>query len=257
MSSVAHKLQANIYNGFDFKKYLHHENENTFIIQPTNKYEISAEIKNLDTRKSTGPHSIPTAILKEIDSAIAEPLSKIINLSFQSGKYIEALKYSKVIPIYKQKGDKLLCNNYRPISLLSNINKIIEKLMHKRLYSFLSLNKCIYDLQFGFRSKHSTNHALIDLSQDVRESLDNNSFAIGIFIDLQKAFDTVQNDILLHKLHHYGVRGIANKWFESYLSDRKQTVSINGIISDVKSIKIGVPQGSVLGPLLFLITSMT
>ena len=137
-SSVALKLQANIYNGFDFKKYLHQENETTFIIQPTNEHEISAEIKKLDTRKSTGPHSIPTSLLKEIDSAIAGPLSKIINLSFQSGKFIEALKYSKVNPIFKLKEDRLLCSNYRPISLLSNINKIIEKLMHKRLYSFLS-----------------------------------------------------------------------------------------------------------------------
>ena len=145
------------------------------------------------------------------------------------------------------------CNNYRPISLLSNINKIIEKLMHSRLYNFLSIHNCIYDLQFGFRDKHSTNHALLDLTEDIRSALDDNSFAIGVFIDLQKAFDTVDHKILLHKLDYYGIRGISNDWFKSYLTNRKQFVSISGFESNITTMKYGVPQGSVLGPLLFLI----
>ena len=252
-STVANQLQEKIFGGFDFKKYLTNRCENTFFINPTNKFEIADEIQRLNTNKSIGPHSIDTRILKEIDSVIAEPLADIINLSFQNGVYIDCLKKSKIIPIYKQKGDKLLCNNYRPISLLSNINKIIEKIMYKRLYSFLSINKCIYDLQFGFRNNHSTNHALIDLTEDIRESLDNNNLAIGVFIDLQKAFDTVQHDILLYKLDHYGIRGVANDWLRSYLSNRHQVVCINGIDSNLKFTNIGVPQGSVLGPLLFLV----
>ena len=125
--------------------------------------------------------------------------------------------------------------------------------MHSRLYNFLSIHNCIYDLQFGFRNKHSTNHALLDLTEDIRKALDGNSFAVGIFIDLQKAFDTVDHKILLHKLGYYGIRGSANEWFRSYLTDRKQYVSINGVESKTTTMKYGVPQGSVLGPLLFLV----
>ena len=125
--------------------------------------------------------------------------------------------------------------------------------MHSRLYDFLSIHNCIYDLQFGFRNKHSTNHALLDLTEDIRKALDDNTFAAGIFIDLQKAFDTVDHKILLHKLDYYGIRGSTNDWFRSYLTDRKQYVSLNGSESKTIIMKYGVPQGSVLGPLLFLV----
>ena len=125
--------------------------------------------------------------------------------------------------------------------------------MYTRMYNFLSIHNCIYDLQFGFCNKHSTNHALLSLTEDIRNALDNNYFAIGVFIDLQKAFDTVDHEILLHELNYYGIRGIANSWFKSYLSDRRQYVSINGVDSNEVTMQFGVPQGSVLGPLLFLI----
>ena len=143
--------------------------------------------------------------------------------------------------------------NYRPISLLSNINKIYEKLMYSRLYNFLNLHNCIYDLQFGFRGKHSTNHALLSLTENICDALDNYNFACGIFIDLQKAFATVDHSILLDKQNHYGIRGKANDWFKSYLRTRKQYVSIRGFESKTENMEFGVPQGSVLGPLLFLI----
>ena len=252
-SSIACKLQEKIYNGHDFKNYLHDRLANNFFITPTDKFEVSDIIRNLNPNKSSGPHSIPTKILKEIVEIIAEPLAEIINLPFCKGIFINNLKISKVIPIFKEKGCASECSNYRPISLLSNINKIFEKLMHQRLYSFLSVNKCIYDLQFGFRNQHSTNHALIDLTEDIRETLDNSLFAVGIFIDLQKAFDTVDHKILLSKLDHYGIRGIANDWFRSYLTNRQQYVFVNDTNSDLKYMLYGVPQGSVLGPLLFLI----
>ena len=125
--------------------------------------------------------------------------------------------------------------------------------MHDRLYCFLEKYECIYNLQFGFRKGHSTTHSLLHLTEDIRKAIDENKFAIGVFIDLQKAFDTVDHNILLKKLHHYGIRGTANKWFDSYLSNRSQFVTINGTNSDPKPMKFGVPQGSVLGPLLFLI----
>ena len=125
--------------------------------------------------------------------------------------------------------------------------------MFNRLYSFLETCHCIYDLQFGFRQNHSTNHALLNMIQQIREIIDNGNIAVGIFVDFQKAFDTVNHEILLQKLKHYGIRGIANAWFKSYLEKRKQYVTINSTDSQTNDIDHGVPQGSVLGPLLFLV----
>ena len=159
---------------------------------------------------------------------------------------------AKVISLFK-KGDPLLPSNYRPISLLPIFSKVYEKLRHKRLYSFLKDHKIIYPLQFGFQENHSIDHALISMTEEIRSTLDNKKYGCGIFIDLQKAFDTVNHEILLAKLEHYGIRGNALNWFKSYLSGRKQYVSINGCDSNVMEITCGVPQGSVLGPLLFLI----
>ena len=119
--------------------------------------------------------------------------------------------------------------------------------------TFFNKNSSIYKNQFGFREKHSTIHALFDLTEEIRKALDKNEFALGIFLDFQKAFDTVDHQILLKKLQHYGIRGIANKWFESYLKNRSQFVTINGAISETILMLLGVPQGSILGPLLFLI----
>ena len=199
-------------------------------------------INHLDANKASGPYSIDYEILHLIKLIIAEPLSRIINLSFEKAKYFDNLKISKAIPVYKDKGSNLDSGNYRPISLLSNINKIVEKLMYNRLHSFLSKH-----------DNHSTIHALISLTEHTRDSLDQNKIACGIFIDLQKAFDTVDHSILLDKLAHYGIRGIANDWFRSYLSNSQQHVSINGHDSNKVVMKHGVPQGSVLGPLVFLI----
>ena len=139
------------------------------------------------------------------------------------------------------------------ISLLSNLNKIMEKLIFNRIYEFLEKYNCLYDLQFGFRSKHSTVHALISITESIRSALDDSTFVCGIFVDLQKAFDTVNHNILLNKLSHYGIRGTMNEWLKSYLQGRKQIVSINGVESELRELKHGVPQGSVSGPLLFLI----
>ena len=147
-----------------------------------------------------------------------------------------------------------MVSNYRPISLLSNVNKIFERIVHKRLYSFLNKYNCIYELQFGFRAQHSTNHALLSLTKNIREALDikGGKFACGVF-DLQKAFDTVDHSILLKKLEHYGIRGLANQWFKCYLLGRTQFTSVNGYASETRDMKYVVPQGSILGPLHFLI----
>ena len=145
--------------------------------------------------KATGRNCIPTPVLQILNKKISTVLSKLFNLSFSSGNFPELLKLSSVIPIHK-KGSKMLCNNYRPISLISNISKLIEKLMYSRLYNFLNAYNCLNDLQFGFCSKHSTSHALISITAKIQEALDTGNFACGVFIDLQKAFDTVDHNIL-------------------------------------------------------------
>ena len=141
---------------------------------------------------------------------MSQPLTELCNLIFFTGTFPDACKIAKVISLHK-KDSTLECNNYRPILLLSNIWKIIEKLLHERLYSFLEHSKCISNLQFGFRPIHSTNHALISITEQIKTSLDKNKFACGVFLDFQKSFDTVNHKNLLSKLSHCGIRGIPHK----------------------------------------------
>ena len=199
---------------------------NSFFIAPSVPHEISDIISILKSGKSLGPNSIPMKSLKCLSPLISSSLSQIINESFQSGTFPDKMKLAKVIPLFK-KGCPLTASNYRPISLLSVFCKIIEKVMYERLYKFLDKHEILYSLQFGFRASHSINHALVSLTEAIKRSLDNRKFSCGIFIDLQKAFDTVNHAILLMKLEHYGIRGASLDWFESYLSDRKQYVSVN------------------------------
>ena len=162
------------------------------------------------------------------------------------------LKTGKIISVFK-KDSKLDYSNYRPISLLSNEEKILEKLMYKRLYTFLNSNKIIYNLQFGFTQQYSTSHASINITENIRKTLDVGNIACGVFVALQKAFNTVDHQILSAKLNHYGICGISNDWFKSYLSNQNQYASINDFDSGLAAVNCGVLQGSVLGPLLFLL----
>ena len=167
-----------------------------------------------------------------------------------TGVFPSVFKTAKVVPVFKE-DSKLDYSNYRPISLLSNIEKILENLMYKKLYTFLNNHEIIYNLQFGFRQQYSTLHTLIIITENIRKALDDGSIGCGVFVDLQKAFDTVDHHILLAKLNHYGIRRVSNDWFKSYLYNHNQYVSINGFDYGLTSINCDVPQGSVLGSLLF------
>ena len=175
-----------------------------------------------------------------------------MNLTFITGKIPVDLKTSIIVPVYKA-GDNQQFNNYRPISLLPCFSKALEKVVYKKLINYVNKIGILSKHQFGFRKNHSTHFALIDLVNRIETVLDNNEFAIGVFLDLSKAFDTVNHTLLLQKLDHYGIRGIVLEWFKNYITERYQCVKYNNEVSDKTEISCGVPQGSVLGPLLFLI----
>ena len=236
----------------DFSKYCNKPIKNSMFLAPVTNEEIQQLIKNLRNGKSPGPDNIGPGLVKEASSVLCEPLLYIYNLSFSSGIVPSRLKVAKVIPIHKN-GDKNIAGNYRPISLLSIFDKLLERIMYHRLYSYLQKHSILYRYQFGFRHNHSTSLALIEVVDNILQHLDNNEKIIGLYLDLQKAFDTVNHNILLNKLSNYGVRGLAHQWFKSYLHDRKQYTCINNANSRLANITCGVPQGSVLGPLLFLI----
>ena len=232
--------------------YLSYKNPHSFFISPSVPYEISDIIDQFKTGKSIGLNSIPMKVFKILSPYVSSPLSLIINESFQTDVFPTKMKLAKVMPVFK-KGCSVTSSNYSLISLLSVFSKIIEKLMYRRLYNFLELNEVLYDLQFGFRASHSIDHALISLIESIKNTLNNKKYGCGIFIDKQQAFDTVNHKILLSKLEHYGISGTALAWFISYLCNRSQYVSVNCHNPNCFNTTCGVPQRSVLGPLLFLI----
>ena len=235
-----------------FNNYLNNPNTNSFFVSPTTPNEVENIIKSIN--KSTTPdiYGIIGKFIKIIGFKISNVLSHLINESFITGIFPNRLKVALIIPIYKS-GSKLEVTNYRPISILPFFSKIIEKIMHKRLMSFLENNNTLYKHQYGFQKNKNTSHAVLDLYADLINAIDNKKIACSVFLDFAKAFDTVNHAILLKKLEYYGIRGISNNWFKSYLSNRSQKVKIGECLSDEMEINCGVPQGSVLGPILFLL----
>ena len=199
-----------------------------------------------------GWDNIPASIIKDNKNILKPIIAHIINNSLLNGVFPYELKIANVIPIYKNASLEEI-NNYRPVSLLTIFSKLFEKVFYKRLIDFLTQQQILYISQFGLREKCSTFMAIINLLDKIIKALDEGKAALGIFIDFSKAFDTVNHHILLDKLDHYGIRGLANNWIKSYLTDRQQYCSYMCKKSTMKYMKSGVPQGSILGPLLFLI----
>ena len=235
-----------------FQDYLKNPNEHSFFLKEVDHGEVARVISSLDTTKSGDIFGINNKLIYLGGIDIAQNLTKIFNISFRQGQFPDKLKISMITPIHK--GDsKNLTENYRPISLLPIIGKILEKIMHFRLYEFLTENKIINKCQYGFQKNKSTEDALLDLHSSIVDAFENKNIAFGVFLDFAKAFDTVNHKILLRKLEYYGIRGLPLQWFKSYLHERKQCVNIGSVRSNFTTVKHGVPQGSILGPLLFLL----
>ena len=221
-------------------------------LNPTNETEILNIVRCLKNKPNVGCDNISQKLIKTTIWSILEPLTSIMNSSLESGCFPETFKTAKVIPIHK-KGEKDKLDNYRPISILPSLSKILERLISKRLLSFLNKHSFFYNSQYGFRKHMSTELALLELHNILLKNINNNDITCGLFIDLKKAFDTIDHKILLHKLEFNGIRGLALNWFKNYLHNRKQFVQIDSIKSSTETIAYGVPQGSILGPLLFSI----
>ena len=232
-----------------FEDYMNKSCISSIYLNDCTDAEINDIITNLESGKSS---DIPIKVIKASQQCISPILSKLFNDCMQHGVFPEELKVGNISPIYKKDSDQLI-ENYRPVSTLPIFGKIFEKIMYSRLYSFFTAKNTLNENQFGFRKQHSTSHALNYSVHHIEKCLKNREHVLGIFIDLSKAFDTIDHSLLLVKLERYGIRGNTLKLLSSYLAGRYQYTSVLNEISNRLPVLYGVPQGSVLGPLLFLI----
>ena len=213
---------------------------------------VERELRHLNRNKATGTNSLPPNLLKDCSRFLAPPLAHILNLSLNTSTVPSMWKLAKLSPTFKS-GNSEHVKNYQPISVLPVLSKILEKAVHQQLYNFLESNNLLYDCQFGFRKARSTKLATTLFCDKIQKEMDKGRLVGSIFLDLSKVFDTIGHGILLEKLICYGVCRPELAWFTDYLFNRSQLVEINNITSDKRSITSGVPQGSIIGPLMFII----
>ena len=260
-SRVGSRYATNVTNpNYSFTHYLKKipTNPSSIFMKPTTQAEIIKLIDKLPNKTSKGHDDISNILLKILIPTIASPLETIFNKSHKEGSFPNDMKHADVIPLYKSR-ERYMVNNYRPISLLVTISKVLEKIVYSRTYNFLCNTNRLYQSQYGFRKGHSCENAICELVGTIAKNREEKKHTLGIFIDLSKAFDTLNHDMLLQKMFKYGIRGITLDWFRSYLNDRtmrvKCTSNVTGAIeySTYHKVDYGTPQGSCLGPLLFLI----
>jgi hypothetical protein len=202
----------------------------TIFLKPTTEHELKIISMSFKGGKAPGYDHIPLHLVKNLFDIISKPLMRVINISLEKGIFPNDLKMAKVIPLFKA-GDVDIFTNCRPISILSSFSKIYEKVMYNRLLDFIERFEILYSFQFGFCTKHSTNHALTHLVNKIATEIDQNKISIGVFLDLSKAFDTLNHGILFSKLENYGIRGVALNWIKSYFHNRKQFIQYNNVTS--------------------------
>lgn len=250
--SIGPKLASKIPQAStNFLSYLKTINKQIQLYEITDEEFILA-FSTLKRNKASGFDDITSNIVHSVYEEIKLPFKHICNVSVMTGVFPDHLKIARVIPVFKN-GDESLLSNYRPISILPCFSKILERIIYNRLFDFLTENNILYSSQFGFQKRHSTEHAFVDLVDQINDNFKANKLTLGIFLDLSKAFDTVDHSILLKKMEAYGITGKTLDLFTSYLSNRLQYISYENKSTDMLEVKCGVPQGSILGPLLFLI----
>ena len=227
-------------------------------LTPATEREVEVLILKLQPKSSSGHDNLSNKLLKDLSHVVIKPLTIIINKSLSEGVFPTNMKKADVSPLFKSKCKKEK-SNYRPISLLLTLSKILEKIMYKRTYNYLNSRDIIYKSQYGFRSNHSCELATCELVGEIIKGQENKQQTIAVYLDLSKAFDTLNHSILLAKMERYGIRGLALQWYSSYLSNRQLRSKINleqsnrPLCSEYYPIEYGTPQGSCLGPLLFLV----
>ena len=252
-TNIGPKLASNIPEATKpFQSFLN-ETQTTMSSDALSVSELKEAFYSLKTNKSPGYDEVSFNIVGKCFGELNDPLKYLFGLSLKDGVFPDHLKIAKVTPLFKS-GDPANISNYRPISVLPCFSKILERIMYNRLYKYMTENNLLYPKQFGFRNGHSTDHAIAQLVDQIHESFEKDQYTLGVFIDLSKAFDTVDHSILLEKLEIYGVNESNLDWFRSYLTGRQQYIKIDeNLETHRQNIVCGVPQGSILGPLLFLL----